>query len=87
MVGKLVGFKNVSFTDEKSGQLISGKRLYITYEDVSDGMTGVGCDYKYFPDNGNIKLPELVLNHSYDFIYQEQGLSGKAALVAVKKVN
>lgn len=84
MVCKLIGVRNVEFTDDKD-RVVRGKRLYVTYDDQSDGMIGTGCDYKYFPDDGKIKLPDLVLNKQYEFVYQEQGLSGKAQLVAVKE--
>ena len=83
MVGTLRGIKKVEFKNDK-GETVSGRRLYIKYEDET--VTGVACDSKYFDDNSKIVLPDLVLNHKYDFVYECQGFSGKASLVAVKKL-
>lgn len=83
MIAKVVGFERVEFSDN-NGNTVSGTRVYITYQ--NNFINGVGADLKYFPDSGNVKLPELVLNHEYDFVYQQSGFSGKNRLVAVNPV-
>ncbi len=83
MVGILVGIKNVEFTNEQTKQTVKGRRFYITYEDPS--TIGKACDSKFFSDDTQIKLPnELIIGRPYDFVYQAQGLTGKATLVEVK---
>lgn len=83
MVGILVGIKNVEFTNEQTNQKVKGRRFYITYEDPS--IIGKACDSKFFSDDTQVKLPnELIIGKPYEFVYEAQGLSGKATLVEVK---
>lgn len=84
MIAKIVGFERVEFSDSQ-GRTVSGTRLYVTYS--NDAINGLGADLKYFPDDGNVKLPEIVLNREYDFVYQQSGFSGKNRLVAVNPVS
>lgn len=83
MIATVVGFERVEFSDN-TGKTVSGTRLYITYE--NEFIKGVGADLKYFPDDGAVKLPEIVIGHKYDFNYQQSGFSGKSRLVSVKHV-
>lgn len=83
MVAKVVGLKKIEFENDKN-EKVSGVRLYIEYKDPE--TTGIACDKRFFPDDGAVKLPEIVLGHDYEFIMQVQGFSGKASLVGVKKV-
>ena len=82
MIAKVVGFERVEFTDQKTNQTISGTRLYVTFK--GERVNGVGCDYKFFSDNSNVKLPEISIGREYEFVYQQTGFSGKSTLVAVK---
>ena len=81
MVGQVVGFERVDFTD-KNGDSIKRTRLYITYENSS--INGKGADMKYFSDDSKVKLPEIRLGGFYDFIYEVKGFSGSSVLTAVK---
>ena len=82
MIATVVGFERVEFSSQQTGQTVAGTRLYITYE--SDFIKGIGADLKYFPDDGPVKLPEIVIGRKYDFVHQQSGFSGKNRLVAVK---
>jgi hypothetical protein len=85
MIAKVVGFERVEFSDSKTGANISGTRLYVTYE--ADGIKGIGADLKYFPDDGAVKLPEIIIGRNYEFVYQQTGFSGKNRLIGVKLAN
>lgn len=82
MIAKLVGFERVEFSGNNGD--VKGTRLYVNYTD--DRINGIGADMKYFPDDGPIKLPELVIGAEYDFNYQVKGFTGKASLVSVVPV-
>lgn len=87
MVVTLRGFKKSNWQNDK-GQTVSGTRLFYEYEE--QGSQGICCDNKYFDDNDDkLKLPELQLNHKYDFVYDISIINGKAkaTLVEVKKLN
>lgn len=85
MIATVVGFERVEFpSSDGSGKVIAGTRLYVTYE--SDLIKGIGADLKYFPDDGPVKLPEIVIGRKYDFNYQQKGFTGKNILVGVKPV-
>lgn len=86
MVVKLIGIKKSEFMND-SGQKVSGTRLFFEYED--DSVQGISCDSKYFDDNSKLQLPELQINHKYDFVYDISVVNGKAkaTLTAVKKLN
>ncbi len=85
MVGILVGIKNVEFTNEQTNQTVKGRRFYITYEDHSDNMLGKACDSKFFSDDSKVVMPkELIIGRPYEFVYEAQGLTGKATLVEIK---
>lgn len=86
MVVILRGIKKQKFNNDK-GETVSGNRLFFEYED--EQINGVACDSKWFPDGGDIELPELQLNHKYDFVYDVSVINGKASakLRDVKKLN
>lgn len=83
MVAKVIGLRHVEFQNDKN-ETVKGKRVYIEYEDKSDGVVGMCCDHKYFPLDGPVKLPDFVIGLKYDFVYKEQGFTGKTTLVAIE---
>ena len=82
----LRGIKKTKFQNDK-GQMVSGTRIFFETED--DSVNGLVCDSKYFSDDDKLQLPELQLNHKYDFVYDISITNGKAkaTLVEVKKLN
>ncbi len=81
MVAKVVGYERVDFSNAQ-GQSIKGTRLYVTYKNSL--INGSGADMKFFSDDAEVKLPEIIVGQEYDFVYQEKGFTGKSTLVAVK---
>lgn len=87
MVVTLRGVKKTEFKND-NGDKVSGTRLFYEYEE--SGTQGICCDSKYFDDNDTkITLPDLQLNHKYDFVYDVSTINGKvkASLSAIKKLN
>lgn len=53
---KLIGVENVSYTSSKTGQLVTGVRIFVT-SDLTLPSTGVRCDEYFIPGRSVSEFP------------------------------
>lgn len=66
---KIVGLRDVNFTDQKSGAQIVGKTIYCTHK--VDGVIGEEGK-KYFVKSG-IKMTDISIGSQVDIFFDDRG--------------
>lgn len=64
----LVGVQNVNYKS-KSGNQVTGTRLYATFKDES--ISGLGTEAIWVPNN--VDIPKLAPNAAFDVAYNRYG--------------
>lgn len=69
MTVKLTGYRKMSFTDDKTGELITGTSIYYLHKDMD--VVGLVAAKKFI--KGGSKLPELVPDCDYIMEFAPNG--------------
>lgn len=67
----VLGKRNVSFDDKKTGELIEGTSIYVSYP--AEGVKGVMTDKIFVKDGSDVFLPDFEYGEKYDFHYEGFG--------------
>lgn len=67
----VLGKRNVSFADNKTGELVEGTSIYVAYP--AEGVKGVMTDKIFVKDGSDVFVPDFVFGEAYDFHYEGFG--------------
>ena len=77
---KMLGWRNVSFTDERTGESVKGVNLFYSFPMIGGECDGQEAEKKFVRD-GSITLPDIKVGEMY-----EMGFNSKGRLLAMAVV-